>query len=75
MSRNRRSLPEDELPVYATDSHTGDVTPDPVLRHGQWWDGFMHDHHRRDLERDRQRLRRNQDMRRFVRNQSASADL
>lgn len=65
----------DEWPVYATDSHTGDVTANPVFRFGRWWDGFVFAHHRRDLQRDQARLRRNREIRAFVSGQSASADL
>ena len=75
MSRNRRSLPPDDWPVYATDSYTGDTTANPVFRYGQWWDGFMYAHHRRDLARDQERVRRNRLIRSFVEGQSASADL
>ena len=72
MSRSRQSLPTDELPVYATDSYAGDVTANPVFRFGRWWDGFLFAHHRRDLERDRARLRRNRLIRSFVNGQSVS---
>ena len=75
MSRTRRSLPEDELPCYATDHQTGDVTPNPVFRHGRWWDGYRYAHHRRDLESDQQRLLNNQLLGTFMDSQSASAGL
>ena len=76
MSRGRPPLPDLGLgPSNASDWATGDDCARPVYREGKWWEGYHYDTVRRDFWRDRERLRRNRAVRRFLGAQGADPGL
>ena len=76
MARTRSPLPSYGLGVsVASDWLPGDVSEDVTWQQGKWWT-VMHWRTRgRDLERDRERLRRNKAVGAFLRTQSADPGL
>lgn len=67
MPRTRVPLPKIlPGPSVASDWATGDVSQDVVYRYGKWWTAYHFRQDRRDLERDRERVRRNQRVSRFM---------
>lgn len=73
---NRSPLPSFGLgPSIGKDWATGDVSPHVVWREGQWWTDYHYQHGRYDLERDRERLRHNRSVSRFLGSQSTDPGL
>ena len=59
----------------AADWATGDVTQDVTWFEGKWWTSYHYETARRDRERDRERIRRNRTVSRFLGSQTTDPGL
>ena len=59
----------------AKDWLTGEVSSDVVFRGGKWWTSQHWRTNGRDVERDRRRLERNQDLKAYLASQPADPGL